>query len=158
MTDETMSATTTIGAPPEAVFAVLAQPIHHVDVDRTGWVEAALDQEPLTSTGQIFRMRMYHRNHPDGHYEVDNLVIAFEPPTAISWMPGGVSETTGEHEAGGWMWRYDLAPLGPQGTEVTLTYDWSQVGPEPRQRLPFPPFPPEHLTNSLEHLSELVTG
>ena len=53
---------------------------------------------------------------------------------------------------------WDLTPLGPEETEVTLTYDWSQVGPGPRQRLPFPPFPPEHLSNSLEHLSGLVTG
>jgi hypothetical protein len=26
-------------------------------------------------------------------------------------------------EFGGWIWRYDLAPLGPSETEVTLTYD-----------------------------------
>jgi len=30
-------------------------------------------------------------------------------------------------EFGGWAWRYDLAPLGPSETEVTLTYDWSAV-------------------------------
>jgi hypothetical protein len=30
-------------------------------------------------------------------------------------------------EFGGWFWRYDLTPLGPSETEVTLTYDWSAV-------------------------------
>jgi uncharacterized protein YndB with AHSA1/START domain len=158
MSDETMSATTTIGAPAEAVFAVLADPPRHVDIDGTGWVEAVLDEERLTAAGQVFRVRMYHQQHPDGNYQVDNLVVAFEPPSVIAWKPGGVSEATGEHEAGGWVWRYDLTQIGPSETDVTLTYDWSQVGAEPRQRLPFPPFPPEHLTNSLDHLASLVTG
>jgi len=62
----------------------------------------------------------------------------------------------------GHIWRYDLAPAGPSGTEVTLSYDWSAVPGPLRQRLPFPfPFPPfaqDHLTNSLAHLAELVTG
>jgi len=39
---------------------------------------------------------------------------------------------------------------------VTLTYDWSAVGPEVREYLQFPPFEPDHLDNSLQHLSDLV--
>jgi hypothetical protein len=39
---------------------------------------------------------------------------------------------------------------------VTLTYDWSAVGPEVREYLQFPPFGPDHLDNSLQHLSDLV--
>ena len=60
----------------------------------------------------------------------------------------------------GHIWRYDLAPAGPSGTEVTLSYDWSAVPDSLRQRLPFPfpPFAADHLTNSLAHLAELVTG
>ena len=60
-------------------------------------------------------------------------------------------------EFGGWMWRYDLAPLAPSETEVTLTYDWSAVPQFIRERgIQFPPFDPEHLTNSLHHLAELA--
>ena len=46
----------------------------------------------------------------------------------------------------------------PSGTEVTLTYDWS-AGPQfVRDRgIQFPPFGPEHLTNSLHHLAKLAT-
>jgi hypothetical protein len=56
-----------------------------------------------------------------------------------------------------WIWRYDLAPLGPSETEVTLTYDWSAVPQFIRDRgIQFPPFGPEHLTNSLHHLAELA--
>ena len=58
---------------------------------------------------------------------------------------------------GGWIWRYDLAPLGPSETEVILTYDWSAVFEEVLRRQDrWPPFPPDHLDNSLTHLAELA--
>lgn len=46
--------------------------------------------------------------------------------------------------------------LGPSETAVTLTYDWSAVPQSIREYLQFPPFGPEHLTNSLHHLAELA--
>lgn len=155
MTEEIVSATITISAPAETVFAVLADPSQHVAIDGTGWVRDSLDEQRLTGSGQIFRVAMYHENHPDGSYEMSNQVLAFEPPRAISWKPGYVSET-GKLEFGGWVWRYDLTQLGPDETEVTLTYDWSAVGPIPRQRIHFPPFAPGHLDNSLSHLAAIV--
>jgi hypothetical protein len=158
MTDETVSATTTIIASAEAVFAVLAEPSRHADIDGTGWVRGSLDDQRLTGSGQIFPVAMHHDNHPDGNYEMANQVLMFEPPRVISWRPGYVSSSTGELEFGGWIWRYDLTPLGPDETEVTLTYDWSAVGPVPRQHLRFPPFPPDHLDNSLSHLAAIVAG
>jgi hypothetical protein len=39
----------------------------------------------------------------------------------------GYRKDDGDLEFGGWIWRYDLAPLGPSETAVTLTYDWSAV-------------------------------
>jgi hypothetical protein len=95
---------------------------------------------------------MYHENHPDGSYEMANQVLAFEPPRVISWKPGYVSPATGKLEFGGWIWRYDLTQLGPDETMVTLSYDWSAVGPDARQRIQFPPFTPDHLDNSLSRV------
>jgi hypothetical protein len=63
---------------------------------------------------------------------------------------------TGKLEFGGWIWRYDLTQLGPDETKVTLSYDWSAVGPVPRQHIRFPPFTPDHLDNSLSHLAAIV--
>jgi hypothetical protein len=74
----------------------------------------------------------------------------------ISWKSGYVSDTTGELELGGWIWRYDLSQLGPEHTQVTLSHDRSTVGPEPRRHLEFPPFPPDHLDNSPSHLAAIV--
>jgi len=156
MTDETVSATTTISASADAVFAVLADPSRHSAIDGTGRVRDSVDAERLTGSGQVFRVDMYHENHPDGSYEMANQVLEFEPSRVISWRPGYVSTATGELGFGGWVWRYDLTQLGPGETEVTLSYDWSAVGPVPRQHLQFPPFPPDHLDNSLRHLAALV--
>ena len=156
MTNETLQADTTIAASPEAVFAVLADPATHPIIDGTGWVAKALDAAPLTGEGQLFRMAMYHPNHPDGSYEMINRVGVFDPPQAIAWEPGQDVAGDGEPTFGGWTWRYDLVPVEPSRTTVTLTYDWSAVAPSVREYLSFPPFPVEHLSNSLRHLAELV--
>jgi uncharacterized protein YndB with AHSA1/START domain len=158
MTTETIAASTTIESTPEAVFAVLADPSQHPAIDGTGWVRGPLQDERITADGQVFRMAMYHPQHPDKDYEIANLVEVFDAPRAIGWKPGTESPETGEHSFGGWTWRYDLVEIGPAETLVTLTYDWSAVGPEVREYLQFPPFAPEHLDNSLQHLAEIVTS
>lgn len=157
MADETVTATTIISAPAEAIFAVLADPARHAAIDGTGWVREPLDSQPLTVAGQVFRMAMYHPSIPDGTYQMANRVQVLDPPHAISWEPG---QDTGDGSPrfGGWVWRYDLDPAGPSGTRVTLSYDWSAVPDSLRQHIGFPPFPPDHLSNSLAHLAGLVTA
>lgn len=156
MADDRVSATAVIAAPAEAIFAVLADPAKHSAIDGTGWVRETPASKPSTAAGQIFRMPMYHPGHPDGNYETANQVEAFDPPSSISWKTGYDADD-GTVRFGGWKWRYDLTPAGPTSTTVTLTYDWSAVSQATRQRIGFPPFPPDHLANSLAHLAELVT-
>jgi uncharacterized protein YndB with AHSA1/START domain len=158
MTNEVVTATTTIAAPAETVFAVLADPTTHAAIDGTGWVRESLDGRPLTKPGQIFRIAMYHDNHPDGHYEMANKVVVLDPPRAIAWEPGQRVAGADELQFGGWTWRYDLAPVNESETRVTLTYDWSAVPPFLREHIQFPPFAIEHLDNSLRHLATLAAG
>jgi hypothetical protein len=156
--EERVSASKFIHAPAEAVFAVLTDPASHAAIDGTGWVCDPIDGQLLTIPGQIFRMAMYHPNHPNGEYEMANRIEVLVPPRAIAWKPG-YDPGDGDLQFGGWIWRYDLVPSGPSATDVTLTYDWSAVSAEVRQNGPdFPPFPPDHLDNSLNHLDTLATG
>ncbi|AIY45536.1 SRPBCC family protein [Mycolicibacterium fortuitum] len=155
MTDDTMSAVCAVNAPAETVFAVLADPTTHQAIDGTGWVRESLDGKPLTDVGQVFRMAMYHDNFGGMHYEMANRVEVFEPPRAIAWLPGQGADDT-NLESGGWIWRYDLEPLGDDRTEVTLTYDWSAVPQALREHIEFPPFDRQHLDNSLKHLAGLA--
>jgi uncharacterized protein YndB with AHSA1/START domain len=156
MGTDRVTASTTIEASPEAVFAVLADPSAHADIDGTGWVRDSLGNARITGAGQVFRMAMYHEGHPDKDYEIANRVEVFDEPRAIAWQPGTESPDTGELSFGGWIWRYDLEAAGPSRTRVTLTYDWSAVPPRVREYLQFPPFGPDHLENSLQHLAALV--
>src|ERR1700722_19730144 len=126
MADERLSATTIIGAPPGVVFPPPPDPAKHAAIDGTGGVCEPLESDSLTAVGQVFRMGMYHPNHPDGNYQVANRVQTFVPPTAIAWEPGEETDDGGMR-MGGWVWRYDLAPAGRSETEVTLSYDWSAV-------------------------------
>ncbi len=157
MEPELVTASTTIEATPEAVFAVLADPSTHAHIDGTGWVRDSLDGDRIAAAGQVFRMAMYHPNHPDKDYKIANLVEVFDEPRAIAWKPGNESPA-GELSFGGWTWRYDLEATGRSKTTVTLTYEWSAVPSEVREYLHFPPFAADHLDNSLQHLSDLVTG
>lgn len=163
MADETMVAKTVINAPAETVFDVLADPSTHETIDGTGWVRQPVDGRRLTETGQVFQMGMYHDNHPNKHYEMVNRVEVFERPRAIAWQPGSearhIPGRQGSDDAtivyGGWVWRYDLEPVGADQTDVTLTYDWSHVSPVFRD-IEFPPFAPQHLDDSLAHLAHLA--
>jgi hypothetical protein len=158
METDRVTASTTIEAAPEVVFAVLADPSAHADIDGTGWVRESLDDDRIAAAGQVFRMAMYHENHPDKDYTIANRVEVFDEPWAIAWQPGTESPENGELSFGGWIWRYDLEATGPSRTTVTLTYDWSAVPPSVREYLQFPPFGQDHLDNSLQHLSDLVRG
>ena len=141
MEAERVTASTTIEAAPEAVFAMLTDPSAHADIDGTGWVRGSLDGDRITAAGQVFRMAMYDENHPDKDYKdykdykVANRVEVFDEPRAIASQPGTESPETGELSFGGWIWRYDLESIGPSRTTVTLTYDWSAVPPYVREYL-----------------------
>lgn len=158
MTEETVNATLTVAASAAEVFAVLADPAAHAGIDGTGWVRQPVDAAPLTAVGQYFRMDMNFGGHPEGDYRVINRVEVFEPPRAIGWLTGTEHED-GSVELGGWLWRYDLTPLGPAETRVTLSYDWSAVPQYIRDRgIRFPPFGPDHLAGSLRHLAGLAAA
>lgn len=164
VTTEQLVATTTISAPTHVIFDLLADPSTHAAIDGTGWVRDPLDAQRLSQSEQIFRMAMYHDDHPDKQYEMANRVVVYDPPNAIAWEPGQEISARGflmkapDNEKivfGGWIWRYDLKPLGSSQTEVRLTYDWSAVPPAHRD-IQFPPFAPEHLDNSLSNLVKLA--
>ena len=155
METEQLCSTITIDATPDAVFSVLADPTTHSAIDGTGWVRAAQDPDRLTETGQTFKMAMYHEGHPNKDYEIVNQVVVLDTPTAIAWKPGFEAES-GRLEFGGWLWRYDLVPIGSSQTSVTLTYDWSAATAQARQNFEFPIVGVDHLEHSLEHLAGLV--
>ena len=163
MDRERVRATLTVTSSAETVFAVLADPTTHAAIDGrsgvadgTGRVVTAVDQARLTEVGQIFRMGMNHPDHSEGDYQTFNKVHVLDPPRAIGWLTGHDPEGDGQLKFGGWSWRYDLVPVSPSETEVTLTYDWAGVPQSVHEYLQFPPMGPERLAYSLHHLARLA--
>ncbi|OBG96284.1 ATPase [Mycobacterium sp. E3251] len=155
-TAERYVVTRTIAATPAEIFAVLADPSRHQNTEPTDWVRDAVDTAPITRAGQLFAMNMY-LTRAGGDYVTHNLVNVFDPDRAICWMPG-VLDDAGNHNPGGWFWRYDLAPNGNQ-TDVTLTYDWSGTPQEFRDRVgDMPIFGEDYLAASLATLERSVAN
>ena len=129
-----VGASTTIDATPEAVFAVLADPSAHADIDGTGWVRASLDGARITAAGQVFGMAMYHPNHPDRDYKIANRVAVFDEPRAIAAAGHGVARDRGAE-----LRRLDLAVRPPGDGLVTDDGDADLRlvrGPAPHPRVP----------------------
>ncbi|CAN5242674.1 SRPBCC family protein [soil metagenome] len=146
--------TRTIAASPAEVFAVLADPDRHQDTEPGDWVRAAIDPKPITGTGEMFALNMF-LEEAGGHYVVYNLVTEFERDRTIAWLPGQLDDA-GRHDAGGWWWRYDLAPNG-EHTDVTVTYDWTETPQTFRDQIGgMPPFPERYILESLAALDRSV--
>lgn len=159
-TTERISSTRTIPAAADDVFAVLSDPRRHKDLDPSdwGWVRDAVETAPITEVGQVFPLNMY-LEAGGGDYVMHNRVTKYETDRVIAWEPGQPGED-GVLDAGGWVWRYDLAPGGEESCDVTLSYDWSAVPAHTRAEFPtdFPLFPPPYLDESLAALEQAVTG
>lgn len=148
--------TRTIAAAPAEIFAVLVDPSRHQNTEPTDWVRDAVDTTPITGVGQMFTMNMF-LEQAGGHYVTYNLVNVFDKDRAIGWMPGRLDDA-GNHAPGGWFWRYDLTPNG-EGTDVTLTYDWTGTPQEFRDQVGgMPVFPEDYLGASLVTLERTVTS
>ena len=109
-----------IGAPPSAIFAVLADANRHPEIDGSGSVIKTKAGTPeALSLGSTFGMSM-KMGVP---YSMSNTVVEFEPDHVIAWQTV-FSGFFGRY-IGGRIWRYELEEV-PGGTKVTETWDISQ--------------------------------
>ena len=113
MTHQTISASTTIDAPPATVFAIIEDPRQHSRIDGSGSVGAVIEApERLTAKGDTFTVHMKMFGLP---YKIKNTVVELEPGRRIAWR-----------HFGGHRWRYELEPTDDGGTKVTETFDYSR--------------------------------
>lgn len=104
------AATRTVRAPAADIFALLATPARHAEIDGSGTVrEPRGSRTPeRLSPGATFGMSM-RWGLP---YSILNEVVEFDEPRLIAWR----------HFAGH-IWRYRLDPVGPRSTTVTEEFD-----------------------------------
>ena len=116
MTAKTISASTTVDAPPALVFAILTDPRQHARIDGSGSVGAVIEApERLTAKGDTFSVHMRMFGLP---YKITNKVVELEPDRRIAWRHFGAHR-----------WRYELEPTDDGGTTITETFDYSRYNP-----------------------------
>jgi uncharacterized protein YndB with AHSA1/START domain len=114
-----------VPAPPEAIFALLANPARHPDIDGSGSVRRARSSQTAVQLGDTFGMAM-KLGIP---YSMANEVIEYEENRRIAWQtrpPGFAARFFG-----GRIWRYELEPV-EGGTRVRESWDISAERPTNR--------------------------
>ena len=120
MTDsrDVVSVERVIPADAGAIFALLADPRRHCDIDGSGSVGEAKDLPDRLRLGSTFGMSM----KMVVPYSMVNEVVEFEQDRRIAWQPRMRALAW---LSGGRVWRYELEPVDG-GTRVTETWDISK--------------------------------
>jgi uncharacterized protein YndB with AHSA1/START domain len=113
----------TVEAPVERVFALIADPDRHPDLDGSGTLRASRTHTVITEVGDVLIMDL----HADdiGHSQSQSVVTTYVRDRALGWSPGPVGR-----DPFGYTFTFTLEPDGDDQTLVTLTYDWSAVTDE----------------------------
>ncbi len=127
---EAISVSRKIPASADVVFALLADPTKHPEMDGSAMLRSATSSGLITGVGDTFTMRMH--NDEMGDYEMINHVVEYEPSRRIAWEPvlyhAGRPED--EEDVGvrsGHRWSYQLEPVSSDVTLVTESYDCSDA-------------------------------
>jgi uncharacterized protein YndB with AHSA1/START domain len=115
-----------VDAPPQTVFAILADPRQHARIDGSGSVKELVKGPERLSKGATFGMDMKLFGLP---YKIRNTVVEYDENRQIAWR-----------HFGGHRWRYVLEPKDG-GTRVTESFDYSRYGLFPRLFVELAGFP-----------------
>lgn len=108
--ERSVSVSRLIEAPADVIFAVIANPARHAEIDGSGTVRGSKEASPeLLTMGSKFGMKM-KLGVP---YDMRSTVVEYEKDALIAWAHFG------KHR-----WRYELE-AAEGGTMVTETFDWS---------------------------------
>lgn len=144
--------TSTVQAPAGDLFAVLADPRRHVEIDGSGMLRPGADAQPITASGQVFTMEMHLSSL--GDYRTENHVVDFVDGRSIAWMtareglpPAGVR------------WSWQLEPVDDRTTVVIHGYDWSRVtDPAVLARVSFPRVGADAMQQSVQRVVQAATA
>ena len=108
----TAAARIIINSPAQKIFDLLADPRAHSSFDGSGTVKRSISGPERLYLGAKFGMAMKVKVS----YRITNTVLAFEEGRKMSWC-----------HLMKWRWIYELKDLGNGRTEVTETFDGSDL-------------------------------
>jgi uncharacterized protein YndB with AHSA1/START domain len=142
-----------IPAPPEAIFALVADAARHPDIDGSGHVvELKAGAPHKLEAGTVFGMSM-RMGLP---YSMVNTVVEYEENRRIAWQaapPGGFMARI----SGGRIWRYELEPT-VGGTRVRESWDVSQDKNRAILRIVAASQAKKSMEKTLERVGQLTAG
>jgi uncharacterized protein YndB with AHSA1/START domain len=104
--------TVEVSRPPEVLFALVADPHRHGELDGSGTVRDTVKGPDRVSLGDKFSVRMKQYGVP---YRITSTVTELVPNRVVEW----------KHPLGH-RWRWEFVPTAT-GTRVTETFDYSTV-------------------------------
>ncbi|RRO13650.1 polyketide cyclase [Saccharopolyspora rhizosphaerae] len=110
-----------IAADAERIFELIADPAQQPRWDGNDNLAEAPEGQRVRATGDVFTTTLTNGGVRENH------VVEFEEGRRIAWRPSDVGRPEPGH-----LWRWELRPVGDGRTEVTHTYDWSQLTEEKR--------------------------
>jgi hypothetical protein len=110
--EQIKSARIVINASAEKIFAILANPHRHKEIDGSSTIQENISGPDKLILGSKFGMKM----HLGVDYRILNTVVEYKENSLIGWR-----------HVGRWIWRYELVNLGPHMTQVTETFDASRA-------------------------------
>ena len=142
--DRSVSVSRLIDAPADVIFAVLANPARHAEIDGSGTVRGSKESAPEQLTmGSKFGMKM-KLGLP---YDMRSTVVEYEKDRLIAWAHFG------KHR-----WRYELEEVDG-GTMVTETFDWSTaLSPTFIELMGYPKKHVPWMQKTLERLEAVATA
>ena len=148
---DVLSVERTIAAPAATIFAVIADPTRHRDIDGSGTVKAAKNVPTKLGLGAKFGMNM-RLGLP---YSMVNTVIEYEKDRRIAWQTLPPYPLVGRF-AGGRIWRYELQPV-EGGTLVRESWDISkEAAPTKLSVRRMAGTTRKNMTATLDRLAELL--
>ena len=103
-----------VHAPAADLFAIVADPRLHHELDGSGTVGKNIRAPQRLVAGARFTTKMTMFGVP---YRITSTVTAMKPDELIEWR-----HPVGHH------WRWEFAPLTPTVTRVTETFDYRDTG------------------------------
>lgn len=130
-----------VHAPVEELFALVANPHRHPELDGSGTVRSAPVTGPeRLGLGDRFTVRMKQFGFP---YKITSTVTAFEDNHVVEW----------QHPLGH-RWRWELTEVEPGVARITETFDYGDArSPGMLERFGYPKKNGDGITKTLQGLA-----
>jgi uncharacterized protein YndB with AHSA1/START domain len=105
-----------VEAPPERIFALIADPAVQPRWDGNDNLARAAEGQRVRGVGDVFVMTLSQWGVRENH------VVEFEEGRRIAWRPAEPGLPPPGH-----LWRWETEPLEDSRTLVRHTYDWTEL-------------------------------